>query len=206
MPTVYVPVQDCMEVEVRYIVESQRTENVFTFSTGGESFVAAAQAVYDVLETGWWPIMRNFFSTGFAHDSVHVVDMSDQFGPVADFGAFANPTGTVNTGQAPLNVAACISLKTNKRGRSYRGRKYMGPPALGLIAGSFLNSTGQGVIEDAFESLISSAGAAGVPLVVVSKVTGGAPRTNGVQTLVTSASLFDSTLDSQRRRLPGRGT
>lgn len=201
----YVPVFDCMEVEVRYLIESQRTENVFTFSTGGESFVAAAQAVYDVLETGWWPIVRNFFSTALAHDSVYIVDLSEQTGPVAEFGAFANPTGTVNTGSAPLNVAACVGLRTNARGRSYRGRKFMGPPALGLVSGSYLGSTGAGVLNDAFESLISSAGAAGVPLVVVSRVTNGAPRTTGIQTLVTSARLTDTVLDSQRRRLPGRG-
>lgn len=201
----YVPVQDCMLVEVRYLIEGQQTENVFTFSTGGESFVSAAQAVYDVLETGWWPIIRNFFSTALAHDSVHITDMSAQDGPIADFGAFANPAGTVNTGSAPLNVAACVSLKTNKRGRSFRGRKYMGPPALGLVAGSFLTTTGAGVLNDGFESLLSSAGASAVPLVVVSRKSNGVFRTEGVQTLVTSARLNDNVLDSQRRRLPGRG-
>jgi len=61
-------------------------------------------------------------------------------------------------------------------------------------------------ILDAFTQLITQSNVAGIPFVVVSKKSGGLPRAIGLSTPVQQSVIVDNILDSQRRRLPGRGS
>jgi len=45
----------------------------------------------------------------------------------------------------------------------------------------------------------------GADWVVVSRFHDNAPRTAGVVSFINAATVVDATVDSQRRRLPGRG-
>lgn len=108
----------------------------------------------------------------------------------------------------PLNVAACVTLSTGRAGRAGRGRFYVGCLGESSAAGSRFTAGFVNSMNEAFEALRFRPGVDGLPgyrLVVYSTELGGNPRVAGLATEVTSAYLRDNVVDSQRRRLPGRG-
>jgi hypothetical protein len=115
----------------------------------------------------------------------------------------------------PGNVTMAVSFRTSAAGRSGRGRNYV-PGLVDLRDGnSLLDDTYAGQVITAWQGLRAIAGDDGWSQVVVSRFSGSTivdgkkvptPRAAGVTNVVTSTLLTDRTLDSQRRRLPGRGS
>jgi len=112
--------------------------------------------------------------------------------------------GTLTSPSMPNNVTAVISEHTAFSGRSFRGRIYH----VGLTESQCVNSQlSPGVDTDllaAYNPLLSGAVAAAGTLAILSRQFGGSIRPTLVSTPVTHLTM-DTTLDSQRRRLPGRG-
>lgn len=108
----------------------------------------------------------------------------------------------------PLNVAACVTLSTGRSGRAGRGRFYAGCLGEGATTGSRFSAGFVNSINSAFDALVNLEAVSGDPqfaLVVYSTELNSLPRPTGLATEVTSAYLRDNVVDSQRRRLPGRG-
>lgn len=128
---------------------------------------------------------------------------------VGDGGFYAEESlvgsGTNTDEPLPNNVAVCVSASTGKAGRGFHGRFYVaGVPGTSVDGNSVLVSY-RTDLEVAFGSLITGEPFSGFLNVVYSQVLDGAPRLAGVATPVLQWSLRDLTVDSQRRRLPGRG-
>lgn len=202
----FVPIPDAMEATVEFTWDSQIVCMVFGFSTSGLEFTTQAPKVYAALNAGLWPNLRLALSTGIVSSGVRVIDLSAANAGAAEFPPFTTPSGSVNTASVPNNVAACVTLSTAQRGRSYQGRKYVPGLADGSRSGNYVTLAAEEFINDGFAGLLASAQGQGVPLVVLSRVANKVPRTIGVQTLVTSAQMNDRRLDTQRRRLPGVGS
>jgi len=116
-----------------------------------------------------------------------------------------NVAGINATPTLPLNVAMCVTHKTAKRGRSFRGRTYI--PGLGedvVAAGDLLATARKTAVQVAYVNFDIALLAAGFTRVVASFHALGLPRMTGVPTPVTVTSI-DQYSDSQRRRLAGRG-
>ena len=73
-----------------------------------------------------------------------------------------------------------------------------------MLAGNQLNNTHRGGMIAAYAQLVSDIHTGGNELVVCSRFHNKAPRTAGVGTEITRVNV-DINLDSQRRRLTGRG-
>jgi len=115
-------------------------------------------------------------------------------------------TGGDASASIPLNAAMCISLRTAKRGRSYRGRCYVsGIPQSDYGFANFWTSGAVTDMSDAFNTLINDLDAAGFDVVVASKQHNGVVTTPA-ETNEVIAITIDTFIDSQRRRLAGRGT
>lgn len=120
--------------------------------------------------------------------------------------------GTLITGgtaamSLPNNVAYCLTKRTGVRGRSFRGRMYLpGIPSTQVDAPSRLASSYVASIVAGAAGLLADMITGGFPPVVVSWMNNGAQRVTGVATPITSLAPSDNVLDSQRRRLPGRGS
>lgn len=116
------------------------------------------------------------------------------------------PIAGTNAGpSAPNNVTLAIKKGTGLVGRSFRGRTYH----IGLSEGSYTNNTvipsDVTALRDAYDALREPLGAViPVDMCVLSETSNGAPRAAGICTPVTGIGV-DPVLDSQRRRLPGRG-
>lgn len=113
--------------------------------------------------------------------------------------------GTDTHGAAPNNCALSVSLKTGSRGKSGRGRFYLGGIPANQITASRVAGTYRTAVAAKFNELRLAVLAANARMVVYSTVTGGAPRPTGIAFPVQACEIVDDVLDSQRRRLPGRG-
>lgn len=105
----------------------------------------------------------------------------------------------------PGNVSACISFRTGLAGRSARGRNYVYGVPDTQVSQNNLSETWQDGIITAWQTLRALYLANSFQHVVYSQFTGGNPRPTGLATPVTNYLFVDGVVDSQRRRLTGRG-
>lgn len=203
----FVPTPNGAQVEMRYGYLGERVENVFWVYVPG----AASPPVSDLEAIGgiffdWWnDNIKTIQSANATLREIYVTDQSAQFG-----GAFTYSTGLPADGanvQEPLpgNVALCMSLRTAQRGRSFRGRSYIVGLTENQVSGNLLTAPAAAAWLAAYDELVNLLNTGPYILSVCSKRTGGNPRAQGVLTPVIDAVLVDNVVDSQRRRLPGRG-
>jgi hypothetical protein len=123
-------------------------------------------------------------------------------------------TGALTAQPMPNNVAACISIRTAQRGRSFRGRNFVAGLTRDTVTNSEFTPAVAPLLEGIYNGLRVCASEAGWHQSVVSRYHGftlvagkkvPTPRTVGIATPATNAIMVDSVVDSQRRRLPGRG-
>lgn len=114
---------------------------------------------------------------------------------------FVNPAicGGISTGEpAPASVTLAVSLRTNLAGRRYRGRFY----AVGITDAATQPD------DRASSSFVTSVGVAGAALITAVLNAGWGlvvfHRDNNTFTNYVTC-VVENILDSQRRRLPGRG-
>lgn len=202
----YVPVENVMQANLRFTVDGQQCENVLNFEYPRGEFSTSASQVGNRIETVLWAQLRDFIAVGCEFREVYFVDLSTQDGPVQTYDITLNPLGAVNTEAVPNNVTFCVTHRTQSRGRSFRGRSYVVGLAEGNVLNSRLGPIAVAGIVAAFEDLRAAVQGDGLPMVVVSRVANGVPRTTGVATPITECVSVDNVVDSQRRRLPGRGS
>jgi hypothetical protein len=149
------------------------------------------------------------FQTGYAamqiplSDQYFVSQIDVQFlglitGP--QFTLFITPPqsgGNASPGM-PGSVAFCVRLRTGAPGRSFRGRKYFTGLCEGTVTDNLFDATTADTIVSAINSMQTALTALNYPLAILSK-------TALAVTEVVNVGYYDLVVDSQRRRLPGRG-
>lgn len=198
----FIPVPNAASIETRFSLDGQRVEMVWYGDYTASNFANLVDAWTGSLDS-WWTAIRGQFSTQLSLLEYYFTDLASQDGPVASISA--GTAGNDVGGPVPNNVAFCVSLITAKRGKSARGRKYFPGIAAHLVSASRIDATAANVIVSGTQALIETVNAAGYPMVVVSRYHNNAPRAVGIMTQVLTARQSDLTVDSQRRRLPGRG-
>jgi len=208
----FIPVENVLETEVRMLLDNQKIENtLYWFKDVGWDVAAATTLAADLLV--WWNVSYAVpLSTQLSLREIYCTDLSTatSFTHTQPAPAPA-PTGDVDFESEPNQVAISISFRTNLRGRSFRGRNYVsGLPGNGVLQNTVEPGTVAGIVA-AYNSLFTVAATNGVEWSVVSRYSGvdGAgkpiPRAAGISTTITSVIAVDPTVDSQRRRSPGRG-
>lgn len=134
---------------------------------------------------------------------------------VVDLSPGSNLGITVQTGlplvggnaaqQLPNNVTIAVKKGTGLVGRSYRGRTFHIGLTEANVDLNVINASTQTLLQDAYDALKEPLGIAiPVDMCVLSETSGGVQRAEGICTVVTGINV-DPVIDSQRRRLPGRG-
>lgn len=193
------------EVSMRYDWDNQRVENVFHVrkNEGADSpdlpLIATA---FDAWHENYLvPLQSNSLKLR----EIYVVDITTPTSPAHTEPILPARAGARSSASLPNSVTLAVSLRTAQRGRSHRGRSYV----LGLCEDQIaLNQVDPATVTlylVAYEQLRQDLITAGHELVVTSFYTAGAPRASGLSTDVTSISIVDDVVDTQRRRLPGRG-
>jgi len=202
----FIPVPNCASVELVIQLNSALAENVLHVSKAtpySAADLVAVRNIVDAWDNSVWKSTRHNAASLFRITSKAL----DSLGSPYD--DYTLPTARLGTGGAsqPNSVSWAIKKATGLTGRSYRGRLYLiGVPTGALQTGSQLISTTFATnVITYLTTLKTNLAAAGHTLGVVSYRNNGAWRTTGVFTPLLSWVYTDLIVDSQRRRLPGRG-
>lgn len=202
----FIPAVNCARVEFRMTLDTQQVENVahFRFLAGAPTQLDLSTLVAFCL--AWWV---NSYSNVIVDDvvltEVVATALNADTGPQATVSG-GGATGDIVAESMPGNVAFCLTKRTASIGRSARGRWY----AVGL-AESTVNVNNLSVVDaSAFavrvHNLFVAAPPTGWEGVVVSYQHNGLPLVTATIYPIISVIARDTIVDSQRRRLPGRGS
>lgn len=203
MPFQRVPLT--VQVDVIFELYAQLIENVYFVQVPGG--IDAAVLVDTANEMGSW-VEEHFLgplSTQITFVRLEVKNLDIDAGGVAVYTPAPNTHGGTSSDSEPGNVAFCVSLRTAQTGRSYRGRKFIaGLPQNGRV-GNQMDPTWISGALAAMNELLAFLVSLDKVLVVVSRIQDGLELIEAIATPVIAISATDRNIDSQRRRLTGRG-
>ena len=201
----YIPVPNTAQLEMVYSWDGQVVQNVLHYVKASPWDIAQLEALSDVCIAKFGTALDSILPTTLTLIQVRAIDMSSETAEVYTNTAGLPLAGTNVSPSMPNNVALCITKRTALRGRSYRGRIYHPGLVDAYVTNSTVNSDAvTGIITAWNAYLTHDIGEDDANLCVVSRYTNGNPRSEGVANLVTNLTS-DGKVDSQRRRLPGRG-
>ena len=208
----FVPVPNTVMVEVRCELDGQQIENTLYFSKPDGWNAETGIALGGDILTWWTTLMSVPLADAVNLVEIYVTDLSSATGfAVSQPAPVPAPSGDVALPAGPNQNALCVSFKTAFRGRSFRGRNYVSGYAREDVSSNDLSVTRTAETLAAYNGLFPIANAWGGDWVVVSRYSGKlpngdpAPRVTGIATPITAVVAVDRTIDSQRRRTPGRG-
>lgn len=154
----------------------------------------------------WFDSVKGYFSDDLSLVATRCTDLTTLAGASAYSTVTPALVGGHGQPSLPGNCAVVVTKRTAKRGRAYRGRLYQtGVPedaqdGVDTVTTTWVNNMltafGHFLVSSEFHSLVFS---------VLSNFLGGVVRGTGLAEPVTEISI-DTSIDSQRRRLLGRGT
>lgn len=204
----FIPINGCAKVSLNYTFAGELAQNTLAFvqdpitpNIPSSELDALCEAVYL-----WWQVnMAPLIANTVELRNCEAVDLTGQY---AAYGAHVpvSPASGSLAKSLPNNVTICVSFRTASRGRRARGRVFLpgvsedrtsGPNAITAAhAGNVLSAFNQLVLE-----VNNNTSPTSWKHVIASRAGG-----IGATYEVTEYAFSDRTLDSQRRRLPGRGS
>lgn len=192
---------------LKFTYQGQECANILHFKQAGAGAAPDPAALGSRLSNWWGATGKNRSTLAVNLDQIICTDLSENGAP----GFITTPPQPANgsaTPSAPNNVTMVMSLHTALRGRSFRGRIYHVGIAQSNLSGNTIIEAYRASLIAGYTPLVVLTGGVGTPdfvLGVLSTFHLGAPRAEGLFTPVTTISC-DGVVDSQRRRLPGRGS
>ena len=205
-PHPYIPVVQVAKVELVYEVLDQIVENVLHFSKVTPWTVSDLLILGSEVKDSWASNLRNNQSTDAILNKIRLTDLTTETSASVEYVTGLPMAGTIGNGVE--NGAQTIATKftTDGRGRSRRGRVYnIGIPDNAVTNNRITDAYAQDLTDgwEAFRSDILGGTSAAI-MVVVSLCQGKAWLEEGEAYAITGTST-DVWVDSQRRRLHGRG-
>lgn len=202
----FIPIPNGIALTFYFTSASQNWQFSLTLrkSAGEVEITDLQQATAD--GSAWWTsFLKPQLATSTSLTSIVASDQSVEGGN--QYQATVNEAATGSGSAVPLNACVVISGRTAKRGRSYRGRSYLSGLRDAILGVSMnaISSAFASTLAGGFASLASTLDGHGLDHVIASKQHNGAP-VNPAETNEVTAYVVDTNIDSQRRRLTGRGT
>jgi hypothetical protein len=203
----FIPVQGCASVELIYSFGSLIFENRFHVAQASDFSLTELETLrqaVDTWDTNSWKSFRNSAVT-LTRIKTKALHASDA--PMEEYQVNPPRAGTLSGLLMPLGTAFCIKITSELAGRSQRGRLYMGGLDSQTLQGGSqqILSTFANNACVALHTLRQVFEAASQTMVIVSYMKDGAWRTEGQKTTIRDFTYSDLNIDSQRRRLAGRG-
>lgn len=205
----FVSVTNTCAVELRFLRFSQRCEITLGFKKPTAVTQTDMQNLSELVRQWWLNSGRAQMGPQTSFREVYVRDLTSE-----SSGSWTNSTGIGTAGtlsdgsNMPGNVAIVLSFRTGLRGRANRGRNYwFGFGANQFVASNnpTLTSTYVGNLVTMYNRLLPGGANDPTPFqwVVISRQLNGVPQGRAIPIIAVIA--VDNVVDSQRRRLPGRG-
>lgn len=202
----FVPVPNTLMAELRFLYGTVKAENTLYFTGSAGVTPALASSLAAQLAAWWNTNFKTPSPTIMNLSEVYITDLTTQTSFTVSYTTGLPSAGLSAVDPLPFNCAHCVSFRTAQRGRSGRGRNYVMGLTDSEANASVIQTTRLNLDVAAYQALIGAGTfVAGLQFCVVSRYTNGAPRTVGLAIPITSVLSVDTIIDSQRRRLPGRG-
>lgn len=208
----FVPVPDVVQVDTIFLLDGQRVENTsYWFKETGWTLSDIGDWLGEmntVIQAELLPFLTS--SIQLIELVARLLDTASSIG--LSFVPEPIPSGSVAAEALPNNDTYTISFKTGLTGRSFRGRNYVPGLTIDSVVSNNVTATFRAGVLSFYNTLKAQGEANGLTMVVVSRYSGvnpvtgdPIPRAIGISTPITTFTTFDTVVDSQRRRLPGRG-
>lgn len=200
------PVPDTMQAETIFTLFGQTIENVYHIvsPTGVDAaaLLDCAEAVHDWVGASLMPKMPDQVT----YVRTEVKNISIPAGGMVVRVPSGVVTGAIAGGAEPGGTTFSIALRTGNTGRSYRGRKFV--PAVPVIhrVGNGVAAAWANDLVTVFNDLRTALAAFNQVLVIVSRIQDNLELLIPITTEVIAVNYTNLDIDSQRRRLTGRGT
>ena len=187
------------------VVDGQLTINDLHWEISGGGINATNLAVLvntvaNWMQTQYAPLLSDDWSA----TRVVGIDLTTQTGPEVE--AQVSATGGTSGEANPNNVAACVSFRTEQRGRSFRGRNFVPAIPGSVVTLNTLDSGYIGNLLTAYNNLVGAGTfEAGWQLGVVSRRENNVLRPNGIISPVISIIMVTNKVKSMRSREVGHG-
>lgn len=202
----FVPAENVAQVELRQRLDDQRVENTLYFLKTVPISIGDLETISDVMRLWWEEALAPQVSLDLTLVEVFVTDLTTDTSPTFSNSPSSPIPGEIAKEALPNNVALCVSFRTAGRGRSSRGRNYVAGLDIDSVLHNTVDPSRVEGIANAYQDITPRLDGLLFDWVVVSRFSGGVPRSAALVQPITSVIVVDPTVDSQRRRLPGRGT
>jgi len=203
----FIPAPNIVSVTMLLTVDNQRVENVLHYKFAVTVNNAQLQAIVNFIDTQFWPLYKATLCNQISLIEIKAIDLTVQNGAEykKSYAVGAEP-GLIVGPVVPGNVALVVTHNTASRGKSYRGRTYIPGVCMYRLSSGVTVLVSQ-ITETltAFNKLLTAVAGIGATLVVLSKYANKLQRPTAIGTPIVSFTA-NNALDSQRRRLLGRGT
>lgn len=201
----FIPTAGAVRVDIQYVQSGQQIHNVIWATRDAAWTLAQREALNTAIKDWWDTTAKAFFSNQLALTMVTSVNQDTSSSPASTLVVSPAIAGSAAAVPLPNGSALVASLRTDLRGRNYRGRMYLAGvretarvDAISITTGEIAN------LITALAALKTVIDGLGAIWVVVSHYLNKLPRSAGLKTPITAISM-DQYIDSQRRRLGGRG-
>jgi len=200
----FIPVADTARVRMVYSYLGEEVMNVFYWKGDAPLIASDLSGLVDEVHTAWAANQKAHQLTGLTLLFIEATALDTDGG--AQVTLPVNETGIIAGAGYPGGVTIAIKFSSGLSGRSNRGRMYWTGIGESQASGNvLLDAVATAFVADMTNFFDAVETATGLTHVVVSYCNDGAWRTTGVATPIISYLLVDKNLDSQRRRLAGRG-
>ena len=200
----FIPIPNTAMHTVNYTWLGQLVQNVFHVRYAGPPDSTDIGVANDVI-ANWWNteiepnVSNQVEARSIIGTSQHVAN-----GPQFTTAFAPGSVGQLTSPSMPSGTTVAVSWRTGLSGRSFRGRTYHVGLVEGQIVGNEIDGATHSLLIGNYAQLLTDLLTSDLVLVVASRYTNNAPRVTGVATVINSV-LLDTFIDSQRRRLAGRG-
>jgi len=198
------PIDRVVKAEIRFTWNGQLVENVMHFRNtidqpSPADMEVLGNLIADTVNPDWLSVMTSTVT----FREVYIEDYAGSISQSATVAGLGS--GAVTGDSMPGGTTFCLSLRTGFVGRARRGRIYTIGMNEGQQSGGVVTSGYRNAWITNIQQLMLAVGTTNWELVVVSFMLNGLPRDEPLVTPVTTVLAVDDFVDSQRRRLQGRG-
>lgn len=201
----FIPIANTAQVNTVALWDGQEVNNVFHV-TQPTPYDLTSLAVLGALFQGW---LENTVVGGLpatiSYQKIILRALDTEDSPALEYTTGFPLTGlSVSKLAMPNNVTVAVKWSTGRAGRSYRGRTFHIGLTEDYVTDNQLSAGGVAYLNTVYGDLLDAFDSYPGDLVVASRYHNNAPRVSGITTPIVSYSI-NPVIDSQRRRLPGRG-
>ncbi len=207
------PCPETAECRLQGIMYSQQVENVFHVRISTSPTLSDLNAIVSAINDWATGTYANHMSNDLHWQQLVVTDLNVPGGIQVTHDMTGEGGGVIDARVKTNQDTFAVSFKTGLAGRSFRGRVYvLAVPSGYYNTANTLDPLNAAAYVTMFNTLKEDLATATYPLGVLSRYNKDAvptpphKRTEGLLTDVVTVTAADNIVDSQRRRLPGRGT